>query len=88
MNKWNGNVFLDTLQLTSDKSILEIGIGTGRLVISIDRNQAEYIDMGDYQLRIFPDTPYVIRVAMEQSGLQFEQIIETDCAYILCAGKE
>lgn len=60
MNKWNGNVFLDTLQLTSDKSILEIGIGTGRLVISIDRNLAEYIDMGDYQLRIFPDTPNAI----------------------------
>ena len=28
MDKWDGRVFLEELQLTSEKSVLEIGVGT------------------------------------------------------------
>lgn len=33
MNKWDGRVFMDALQLSLDKSVLEIGVGTGRLAV-------------------------------------------------------
>ncbi len=31
MDKWDGKQFIDSLQLTKEKSVLEIGVGTGRL---------------------------------------------------------
>ncbi|NLB15852.1 MAG: methyltransferase domain-containing protein [Clostridiales bacterium] len=33
MNKWDGGVFLAKLRLTKEKSVLEIGVGTGRLAV-------------------------------------------------------
>ena len=35
MDKWDGERFLDALKLTKDKSVLEIGIGTGRLAAKV-----------------------------------------------------
>lgn len=31
MDQWDGAVFIDRMQLTADKTVLEIGIGTGRI---------------------------------------------------------
>ncbi len=33
MEKWDGRQFIDLLQLTKEKSVLEIGVGTGRLAV-------------------------------------------------------
>ena len=33
MNKWDGPSFIEQMQLNSDKSVLEIGVGTGRLAV-------------------------------------------------------
>lgn len=33
MDKWDGRQFIDSLQLTKEKSVLEIGVGTGRLAV-------------------------------------------------------
>lgn len=33
MDKWDGKTFIEELQLDNNKSILEIGVGTGRLAI-------------------------------------------------------
>ena len=33
MDKWDGQEFIDSLQLTKEKSVLEIGVGTGRLAV-------------------------------------------------------
>lgn len=33
MDKWDGQLFIDALQLDKTKSVLEIGIGTGRLAV-------------------------------------------------------
>ena len=38
MDKWDGQKFIDCLQLSSSKDIMEIGIGTGRLAIKVCGN--------------------------------------------------
>jgi SAM-dependent methyltransferase len=35
MDKWDGQPFIDSLQLSPDKSVLEIGVGTGRLAVQV-----------------------------------------------------
>ena len=35
MDKWDGQVFIDKMELNKDKSVLEIGIGTGRLAVRV-----------------------------------------------------
>ena len=35
MNKWDGNVFIEAMQLTANKSVLEVGVGTGRLALRV-----------------------------------------------------
>ena len=35
MDKWDGHKFIDSLQLTKEKSVLEIGVGTGRLAVRV-----------------------------------------------------
>ncbi|MDE6111645.1 MAG: class I SAM-dependent methyltransferase, partial [Eubacterium sp.] len=33
MDKWDGQKFIDNLELNKNKTVLEIGVGTGRLAI-------------------------------------------------------
>lgn len=35
MDKWDGQDFIDKMELDKDKSVLEIGVGTGRLAIRV-----------------------------------------------------
>ena len=35
MDKWDGKTFIDAMGLSSDKKVLEIGVGTGRLAVKI-----------------------------------------------------
>ncbi len=35
MDKWDGQPFIESMQLTKNKSVLEIGIGTGRIAIKV-----------------------------------------------------
>lgn len=35
MNKWDGEAFIEAMQLTPEKSVLEIGVGTGRLALRV-----------------------------------------------------
>lgn len=42
MDKWDGQQFIDSLQLTKRKSVLEIGVGTGRLAVRTAPNCREF----------------------------------------------
>ena len=33
MDRWDGSAFLEALQLSTEKTVLEIGVGTGRLAV-------------------------------------------------------
>lgn len=35
MDKWDGKKFIDSMELNNKKSVLEIGIGTGRLAVKV-----------------------------------------------------
>ena len=35
MDKWDGKAFIDKMELDKDKSVLEIGVGTGRLAVRV-----------------------------------------------------
>jgi hypothetical protein len=59
----------------------------GRLVLSIDKDQSEFIDMGDRQIRIYPDNPTDIRGYIEAAGLCLKRQFETESAVIFTAGK-
>ena len=47
MDKWDGRQFIDSLHLTKEKSVLEIGVGTGRIAVRTAPNCREFcgIDM-------------------------------------------
>lgn len=35
MNKWDGQAFIEKMQLNKTKSVLEIGVGTGRIAVKV-----------------------------------------------------
>ena len=170
MDKWDGDCFIEDLQLSSDKSVLEIGVGTGRLavrvtpkckrfvgidvspktierarenlaeykkvelicddfmthefdscfdviyssltfmhiedkqsavnkvvallnlggrfVLSIDKNQDEYIDTGDRRIQIFPDKLEEILSFIKDAGLIIVKQYDTEFAHIFVAEKK
>ena len=169
MDKWDGQKFMESMRLDKNKSVLEIGIGTGRLairvaplckslcgidiseksieraaqnlsafsnvtlicedfmsfeckerfdviyssltfmhikdkraaiqkiasllkhngifVLSIDKNQSEYIDMGDRKIKIYPDNPNEIRNFLQAANIKITDQSETELAYVTVSQK-
>lgn len=169
MDKWDGKQFIDALELSNDKVILEIGIGTGRIavktaphckrlygidvssktierakenlaftdnieyivgdyteydfaikfdviyssltllhienkqaffnkvfsdlkqngrfVLSIDDNQDDYLDMGEYKVRVYPDNSKDTKEGLLKAGFVIKEIIETEFAHIFVCKK-
>lgn len=164
MDKWDGQAFIDEMKLNKSKTVLEIGVGTGRLAIrvvpyckeffgidiskktverasnnlksylnatiihadfseylfdisfdviyssltfmhiedkqtainkvasllkdggifllSIDKNQDDFIDTGTSRITVFPDTAENIKHCIEESGLKLIRKYETEFATI------
>ena len=166
MDKWDGQDFIDKMELDKKKSVLEIGVGTGRIavkvaplvkdftgidisektirqakknikmslfkkpelicadflgynfskkfdvvyssltflhikekqsaidkvrnllndkgsfVLSIDKNQDEFLDTGVSKLRVYPDKPEYIKIYAHNSGLKLKCEYETEFAHV------
>lgn len=164
MDKWDGQKFIDKMQLSKDKTVLEIGVGTGRLavrtaplckefcgidistetiksavknlkehantnficddfmtynfeitfdviyssltfmhikekqtainkiqrllktgglfVLSTDKNQDRFIDIGSNKIEVYPDTPEAVLQCINNSGLKVLEHYETEFANI------
>ena len=169
MSRWDGQRFIEALELTKNKKVLEIGIGTGRIAVkvapfcmtltgidispktierakenlkeyknisficddfsdyqfsetfdviyssltmmhfknkanvitkvdkllnddgifclSIDKNQSEYIDMGNRKVRVYPDTLVNMKSLIEATAMSVAMVFETDNAYIIVSKK-
>ena len=57
----------------------------GRFVLSISKDTSEILDMGDYQVQLYPDSPNEIRACLRASRMQLHEVIETEKAYIFIA---
>ncbi len=55
----------------------------GLIYLSIDKNQSEWIDMGDRRIRVYPDTPEKNMTLAEQAGLKTKRIVEIKNAHIV-----
>ncbi|MBQ3080796.1 MAG: class I SAM-dependent methyltransferase [Clostridia bacterium] len=55
----------------------------GIFVLSLDKGRDEWIDMGKWKTRVFPDDPVRMKTLMETNGLIVKEIFETERAYIL-----
>jgi ubiquinone/menaquinone biosynthesis C-methylase UbiE len=64
MDKWDGEAFIETLRLSPDKSVLEVGVGTGRLAVHVCGKCGRFtgidispktIERAKENLRIFPN---------------------------------
>ncbi len=57
----------------------------GKFVLSVDKNQDEYIDTGENKIRVHPDNPNIISACIKNTGMIIEDIFETEFAYVFCA---
>lgn len=73
-------------QATMDKAAALLSDG-GKFVLSIDKNQDEYIDTGTSKIKIYPDTPKDITSYIENTKMRIDEIIETELAYIFVCTK-
>lgn len=60
----------------------------GRFVLSIDKNQERFIDIGTRKIRIFPDIPEEIKAYIANSGLLLLEHYETEFATVFVAQKQ
>ena len=169
MDKWDGQKFIESMQLDKTKSVLEIGVGTGRLamkvapscgrfvgidissktierarenlssckniellcddfmsfafdgcfdviyssltfmhikekafaiqkiasllntnglfILSIDKNQSDFIDMGTRKIKIYPDNPTDICHFIANANLELTDQFETENAHVIVSKK-
>ncbi len=59
----------------------------GIFCLSIDKNQSEFIDMGNRRIKIYPDTPDNIVSLVNKTAMKTENIFETENAYIIVCRK-
>ena len=60
----------------------------GIFCLSIDKNQSEYIDMGNRKVKIYPDTLDNITSIIGGTAMSVVNVIETDNAYIIVSRKQ
>lgn len=59
----------------------------GLFVISTDKNQSDFIDIGSNKIEVFPDTPEEIINCINNSGLNLLEHYETEFANVFVCRK-
>lgn len=77
MDKWDGQIFFDLLKLDKNKTVLEIGVGTGRLAIKTISHCKHFTGI-DF-------SPKTINRAKENLLGSFENISEINNIKLICA---
>lgn len=73
-------------QMTLDKVACLLK-NEGRFVLSIDKNQEKFIDMGSRKIPVFPDNLVDTGTYIEKAGLKIIEQTETEFAHIFVAIK-
>ena len=68
--------------------IVELLNNSGRFVLSIDKNQSEFIDTGSRKIRIYPDNADAITEYIKAAGLTILNQYDTEFATIFIARKD
>ena len=74
-------------KLSAIQKIASMLTNNGLFVLSIDKNQSGYIEMGDRKIKIYPDNPNDIRSYLSISNLKIINEFETDHAYVTVSQK-
>ena len=74
-------------KLSAIQKIASLLTNDGLFVLSIDKNQNEYINMGNRKIKIYPDNPNDIRNYLSISKLKIINEFETDHAYVTVSRK-
>jgi len=59
----------------------------GIFVLSIDKNQSEFIDYGTRKIKVYPDNPQTITALLKNSGFGKVQVQEAPLAHLILAIK-
>lgn len=59
----------------------------GIFVLSIEKNQDGFIDMGDRKIKIYPDTPENISKLIKDTTMSVARVLEIENAYIIVSRK-
>lgn len=59
----------------------------GIFCLSVDKNQSEYIDMGNRKIRIYPDMPDALIPIINETAMHVVDAFETEFAHILVCEK-
>lgn len=59
----------------------------GRFILSIDDSCEEFLDMGEYKVRVYPDNPDETKDGLLKAGFTIENIMKTEYAHIFVCKK-
>ncbi len=75
---------IENKQETINKIYGLLNLG-GKFVLSIDKNQDEFIDFKTRKLRVYPDYPDDTKHRLELSGFAKIEMTETEFGYVFSA---
>ena len=67
--------------------IVDLLAQTGKFVLSIDKNQDEFIDVYTSRIKVYPDNPVDIEEYAHTAGLKLAEHYETEFAHIFVCTK-
>ena len=74
-------------KLSAIRKIASLLNNNGLFVLSIDKNQSDYLDIGTRKIKVYPDNPTDICGLISEAKLKLIEQFETDHAYVTVSKK-